>query len=99
VREDVMKVVVALAVGEEGQHRVVARAVLICVRPRAPHVASELNEEGEVMADDDAQQAGQDERAPEIPGEEPCRAGEAEIDDERDRQVVAVLKGEQRIAL
>ena len=50
VREDVVEVVVALAVGEHRQHRVVARGVLLGVGTRAPHVRQRVDEEGDVVA-------------------------------------------------
>ena len=50
VGEDVVEVVVALAVGQQREHGVVARGVLLGVRLGAPHVGERIDEEGEVMA-------------------------------------------------
>ena len=94
-----MKVVVALAVREEGEHGIVARAVLIRVGPGAPHVRQRVDEKGEVVTDDHAQQARQDERAPHVSDQQARADCETEIDDERNRQIVTLLKGEERIAL
>ena len=64
--ELVVEVVVALAVGQEGEPAVVARAVLVAVRLAAEGVRGGVDEEREVVADDEAQHAREQEHAPQV---------------------------------
>ncbi len=56
VREDVVEVVIALAVGHQRQHRVVAGGVFLGSTDAAPHVRQRVDEEGDVMAQHQPQQ-------------------------------------------
>ena len=99
VREDVVEVVVALAVGDHRQHRVVARGVVLGVRPRAPHVGEGVDEEGDVVAPHQAHEAGEDQHAPDVPDDETGQQRQAEVGEHREQHVVTVLEREHRVAL
>ena len=79
VREDVVEVVVALAVGDHRQHRVVARGVVLGVGPRAPHVRERVDEEGDVVAPHQAHEAGEDQHAPQVPEDQAGEQRQAEV--------------------
>ncbi len=98
VREDVVKVVIALAVSDEREERIVTRGVRVGVRPRAPHVSQRVDEEGDVMADHQAQDAREDERAPHIADRPTCQQGEADVGHQHQRHIEAMLELEQRVA-
>src|SRR5690348_81719 len=66
VRKDVVEVVIALAVGDERQYRIVASCVLVRVRTCSPHMGQRVDEERDVMANDEAEDARQNERAPDV---------------------------------
>ena len=59
MQEVMVEVVVALAVGQEGEYRVVLGAVAVVVGLGAPHVRERIDEEGDVVADDQARDTGQ----------------------------------------
>ena len=99
VREDVVEVVIALAVGDDRDDRVVARGVLVGVRPAAPHVGERVDEEGDVMAPHEAQHAREDQHAPNVVRENPEQERQADVEGDRERHVVAVLEGQHGIAL
>ena len=75
VREAVVEVVIALAVSDHREHRVVARAVVLGVGPVTPHVGKRVDEEGDVMAPHQAQHPGENQHAPEVVEQQPGRDG------------------------
>ena len=75
--EAVVVVVVALAEGENGHDRAVARAVLTAVGLPADHVAEAVDEEGAVVADHKAQHAADQEAAEDAAGGEADNQGNA----------------------
>ncbi len=99
VREDVVEVVVTLAVRDERQEGVVARRVLVRIRARTPHVRQRVDEERDVLADDEAQDPSQDEGAPHVADQPAGGERQAEVGAQYERQVEAMLELQQRIAL
>ncbi len=94
-----MEVVVALAVGQDGEPAVVARAVLVAVRLPAKGMRCRIDQEGQVVTDDQAQHAREQEHAPQVAVQPAERERHQEIEPDCEDVVVLVLERDDRVAL
>src|SRR5262249_10216867 len=99
VREDVVEVVIALAMRHEREDRVVSRGIFIRVGAAAPHVRERIDEEREVMTQYESQNTREQERAPHIAHEPARTERDSEVRYRREDRVMAVLESQQPIAL
>ena len=97
--ELVMEVVVALAVGQDGEPAVVAGAVLVAVGLATEGMRGRIDQEGQVMADDQAQHAGEQEHAPEVAVQPAERERHEHVEPDGEHVVVLVLERDDRVAL
>jgi hypothetical protein len=67
VRKLVVEIMVALAIRQEGEPAIVAGAVLVAVGLPTEGMGDRVDEEGEVVADDQPQDAREEEDAPKVP--------------------------------
>ena len=97
--ERVVIIVITLAPGHQGDQPVVDRGVFFAVRPLAPGVGQRVDEEREVVADDQAQNAGQQQHAEDIAGHPAQRHRNAEVHGPDQFPVMPVLPHHDRVAL
>jgi hypothetical protein len=88
--KSVVEVVVPLAEGEHGEHRVVPRRGRLGVGPRSPHVRQGVDEERGVVANRKPKESDEDQRAQNIAGDGADRDGDAEVEADGEQQVDAV---------
>ncbi len=97
MRKDVVIVVVTLAVRDDRKNGVIARRVFVRVRTASPHVRQGVDEEGHVVRPYEPQYARKEERSPQV-AHRPARCErEAEICDQGQRDVEAMLELQHRI--
>ena len=89
--EGVVVVVVALAVSEERQPDRVAGGVLIRVRLGSEHVGPAVDQEGRVLDEDDAHEAGPEHHRQDVARHDAQQQRHEQVESDADGQVVAVL--------
>jgi hypothetical protein len=87
----VVKVVIALAMGEQGEHTVVTRRVLIAERLPTPVVGERVDEESGVMGDHQPREAHEQEIGQIVAGEKAHEQGRRQIHDPGDGDVMLLL--------
>ncbi len=94
-----MEVVIALAIGEEGQQVIVPGAVTLGVGTAAPEMCQGINEEGDVMVNHQSQQTHQQQGTNDVAVPDAQQQRQTQVHEGSEGHVVLVLPHHDGVAL